>query len=329
MNYRQLGNTGIKVSEIGFGAWGIGGKSENSMGYGEVDDKKSIKTLKYAYDQGVTLYDTADLYGEGHSEKVIAKAFKGLRDKIILASKGGTLPHTGLYMPQDFSAKHIVKALDHSLKRLETDYIDIYQMHSPKISDLEKNDIIEVLEKFKNQGKIREYGISVRSPDDGIIAIKKFNMPCIQVNYNLIDQRAKDSGLFKLAKLKGTGIIARTPLGFGFLTGKLSGSLKFSEKDHRLNYPKKQLFIWANSPKLFSFLYKDKTVTQASLRFCLDYDAISTVIPGMIKIDEVKENLLSSIIPSFSDSEHKQISEIYKKHVFFDSNLKGKKDKKL
>ena len=105
MNFRELGKTGIKVSEIGFGAWGIGGPSRNAPGYGEVDDNESIKALKYAYDNRINFFDTADLYGDGHSERIIAEALGGLRDKIIIASKGGTLPHTGLYMPQDFSAK--------------------------------------------------------------------------------------------------------------------------------------------------------------------------------------------------------------------------------
>ena len=148
MNFRELGKTGIKVSEIGFGAWGIGGPSRNAPGYGEVDDNESIKALKYAYDNRINFFDTADLYGDGHSERIIAEALGGLRDKIIIASKGGTLPHTGLYMPQDFSARHLTKALDQSLRRLKTDYIDLYQLHSPKIEDIEKNECIETLKRF-------------------------------------------------------------------------------------------------------------------------------------------------------------------------------------
>ena len=142
MKYRELGATGINVSEIGFGAWGIGGKHSNVVAYGEVDDKESIKALRLAYDRGVNFFDTSDLYGNGHSEKIISKAFREIRDKIIIASKGGTLPHTGLFMPQDFSENYLNKAIEKSLKRLRTDYIDIYQLHSPKIEDLEKYDVI-------------------------------------------------------------------------------------------------------------------------------------------------------------------------------------------
>ena len=305
------------ISEIGFGAWGIGGKSKDAPGYGEVDDKESIKALRLAFEKGVNFFDTADLYGSGHSESIIAEAFSGLRDKIIIASKGGTLPHTGLYMPQDFSARHLNNSLDKSLKRLKADYIDIYQLHSPKINDIEENNVIETLECFKSQGKIREYGISVRSPEDGIACIQKHKTPCLQVNFNLIDQRAKESGLFDLAKSTGTGIIVRTPLVFGFLTGKITTDYSFKPHDHRLNYPKEQLARWEDSSTIFSFLYKNKTPVQAALRFCLDFEAVLTVIPGMNNVEEVKENLISSNLTPFSDEEHMKITEVYNKHKFF------------
>jgi aryl-alcohol dehydrogenase-like predicted oxidoreductase len=331
MRYRKLGNTGIKVSEIGFGAWGIGGNDSNSVAYGEVDDNESIKALRISNEMGVNFYDTSDLYGSGHSEKIIAKAFKGMRDSVIIASKGGTLPHTGLYMPQDFSKRHLSEALEKSLQRLKTDYIDLYQLHSPKIIEFENNNIIETLQNFKKQGKIREYGVSVRSPDDGIIAIKKFKMPCIQVNFNLLDQRANQNGLFDLAKSTGTSIINRTPLVFGFLSGEISGNGNYSKHDHRSNYPKEQLTVWANSTNLFSFLHKDKTAAQAALRFCLDFVEVSVVIPGMLNVEEVKENLVSSNIPPFSDEEHERIALIYKQHQneFYNTTLKGTKDKQI
>ena len=329
MRYRKLGNTGIKVSEIGFGAWGIGGNDSNSVAYGEVDDNESIKALRISNEMGVNFYDTSDLYGSGHSEKIIAKAFKGMRDSVIIASKGGTLPHTGLYMPQDFSKRHLSEALEKSLQRLKTDYIDLYQLHSPKIIEFENNNIIETLQNFKKQGKIREYGVSVRSPDDGIIAIKKFKMPCIQVNFNLIDQKAKQNGLFDTAKSYGTGIINRTPLVFGLLSDGESANTIFPKHDHRSNYPKTQLKAWANSKNLFSFLYEEKTAVQAAIRFCLDFDEVSVVIPGMLNVSEVKENLVSSNIQPFSDHQHKSIELIYKQHQneFYDPKLKGTKDK--
>jgi|TARA_B100000315_G_scaffold257138_1_gene304992 aryl-alcohol dehydrogenase-like predicted oxidoreductase len=329
MNYRELGKTGIKVSEIGFGAWGIGGQSLNAPGYGDVEDNESLKALRFAYEKGVTFYDTADLYGDGHSERIIAKAFDGLRKKIIIASKGGTLPHTGLYMPQDFSARHLNKALDQSLKRLKTDYIDIYQLHSPKIEDIEENECIETLNCFKNTGKIKEFGVSVRSPLDAKYLIENYDVPFVQINLNLIDQRLITEGVMKAAEEKKTGLIIRTPLVFGFLTGSLDKKTKFKEDDHRSNYPKEQLTIWSNASKFFHFLHKDKTVAQAALRYCLDFEAVSTVIPGMLNVEEVKENLIASDLTPFSSEEHKLITEVYEQNQsdFFTSSLKGAKDK--
>ena len=329
MNYRIIGNTGIEVSEIGFGAWGIGGESLNAPGYGEVDDNESLKALRFAYEKGVTFYDTADLYGDGHSERIIAKAFDGLRDKIIIASKGGTLPHTGLHMPQDFSASHLNKALDQSLKRLKTDYIDIYQLHSPKIADIEKNECIETLICFKKTGKIKEFGVSVRSPLDAKYLIENYDIPFVQVNLNLIDQRLITEGVMDLAKERTTGLIIRTPFVFGFLTGTINKNTKFKEKDHRSNYPKEQLKKWANAAELFSFLFNDKTRAQAALRYCLDFETVSTVIPGMNNIEEVKENLVACDLTPFNSEEHKLITKIYDQNQtkFFDLKLKGAKDK--
>ena len=328
MNFRELGKTGIKVSEIGFGAWGIGGPSRNAPGYGEVDDNESIKALKYAYDNRINFFDTADLYGDGHSERIIAEAFGGLRDKIIIASKGGTLPHTGLYMPQDFSAKHLTQVLDQSLRRLKTDYIDLYQLHSPKIENIEKNECIETLKRFKKTGKIREFGVSVRSPLDAKYLIEIYDVPFVQVNLNLIDQRLITDGVMISAEENKTGLIIRTPLVFGFLTGSLDKKTKFKENDHRSNYPIEQLTMWSNASKLFPFLLKDKTEAQAALRYCLDFEAVSTVIPGMMNVNEVKENLVASDLNPFSNEKHKLIMEIYEHNQskFFDLTLKGRKD---
>lgn len=319
MKYRRLGKTGLEVSEIGYGTWGLGGNS-----YGPVDDIESKKALRLAYEKGVNFYDTADLYGNGHSEEIIGEVFGQIRDEVIIATKGGTLPHTGFYMPQDFSENHLMNALEGSLRRLKTDYIDLYQLHSPTISDLEKNNVIEILERFKTQGKIKNYGISVRSPDDGKIAIEKYNFPVLQVNFNIIDHRPLENGLFDLAKEKEAGIIARTPLGFGYLSGKLDGNEKFEGIDHRANWPKEQLQRWAKAPDLFSFLHegKDRTPTQAALCFCLSHDVVSTVIPGMMNINEVKENIKVSEMSPLTREELKNVRRIYQSHEFYDKSAK-------
>jgi len=319
MKYRKLGETGLKVSEIGFGTWGLGGDA-----YGLVDDNVSKKALKLAFDLGVTFYDTSDLYGNGHSEEIIGEALKDVRDEIIIATKVGALPHSGFNMPQDFSPKHIVEGLEASLRRLQTDYIDLYQLHNPSLEMLSQNDdIINTLELLHEEGKIRAFGISVRSPDDGVPSIEKFDFKSIQVNFNLSDQRAIQNGLFDLSKKKNVGIIARTPLCYGYLTGKIKADKKFEDLDHRKKRPIKQLRIWAKTPSLFSVLNnKNRTLAQLALKFCLSYKNVSTVIPGMMNCKEVRENIKASELKPLNKKELSTIKSIYERNVFYDKSSK-------
>lgn len=320
MNRRPLGHTGLTVSAVGFGTWGLGGTS-----YGPVDDTVAAAALNRALDLGVDFFDTADMYGDGRSEELLGRTFCGRRDRILLATKGGNLPHTGMHMPQDFSPRHLAAALEHSLRRLQTDYVDLYQLHSPTLADLERHpDVIPLLRGWIQAGKIRTFGISVRSPADGIAAIQRFGFPVIQVNFNMIDQRAADDGLFALARKTGTGIIARTPLVFGYLTGNLTGTERFVGTDHRANWPGDQRQRWAEAPRLFDFLAVPgrRSLVQACLRFCLDQEAISTVIPGMMSMREVEENAQASGLEPLTPAERQRIAEIYRTHDFYDPSAK-------
>jgi len=319
---RALGLTGLEVSEIGFGTWGLGGDS-----YGPVEDAASLATLRFAYESGVTFYDTSDLYGSGHSEKILGEAFKDVRENVIIATKVGLLPHSGFEMPSDFSPRHIREALEASLRRLQTDYVDLYLLHSPTINTLRDNpEIMGTLHELHESGKIRAFGASVRSPEDGMVAIREFDLPVIEVNFNLIDQRALTCGLFDQATHRHTGIIIRTPLCFGYLTGKLNGSETFPGKDHRANWPAEQLRRWAGAPDLFSFLNEDRSrsAVQLALRFCLDYPAVSTVIPGMMNQAEVMENLTACSLSPLSAVELERIRLVYANHDFYDKNAKNK-----
>lgn len=320
MNYRKLGGAGLTVSEIGFGTWGIGGNA-----YGKVDDNESRNCLEVAYESGINFYDTADLYGNGHSEELLGEIFSFRRDKIVIATKGGMLPHTTFEMPQDFSSKHIKNAIEGSLRRLRTDYIDLYLLHSPRIEDIHLNeDLIHTLETFKLEGKIRAYGLSARTPDDALRAIDEFGFHVVEVNFNMIDQRAMENGLFDRAEKDKLGLIIRTPLTFGYLTGKLNGDEQFQGIDHRANWPKDQLKRWAQAPQLFSFLFEGKgfTPAQVALRFCLDYEAVSTVIPGMMKASEVLENSAAADMPSLTDEEMSRMEDIYRTNDFYDKSAK-------
>lgn len=321
MRYRKLGNTGIEASVIGFGTWGLGGDA-----YGPADDEVSRITLRAAFECGVTFYDTSDLYGTGHAEVVLGRALEDVRGRIVIATKGGLLPHTGFAMPSDFSPAYLRQALAASLDRLRTRYVDLYLLHSPELHVLKENpEILATLKEFQAQGLIRAYGVSARSPADAKAMIEHFDPAVVQVNYNMIDQRAKDDGLFALARAHGVGLIARTPLCFGYLTGTLRGNKsEFTGRDHRTHWPDDQLRCWAEAPGLFNHLFEGRlrTATQLALQFCLADDAVSTVIPGMMTPEQVAENVATVDLAPLGPDELADIERIYRANTFYDPNAK-------
>ncbi len=322
MKYRSLGKTGLKVSEIGYGTWGLGGDS-----YGPISDETSISCLQRAFDLGINFYDTSDLYGAGHSEEVIGKALHSNREEVVLATKVGLLPHTGFYMPQDLSPEYIRSALEASLRRLNTDYIDLYQLHSPEVTYLREHpEVFDCLNELCTSGKVRNIGLSARSPKDALELLNLYPFASIQVNFNLIDHRGLDDGLFCIAQRENIGIIARTPLCFGYLTGKLSGKKDFKGQDHRANWPEDQLSRWANAPGLFDGLLKKKSYTSSelALSFCLSPEAVSTTVPGMMQLIEVEQNVSCSNLPRLSEEEITEIRSIYRNNTFFDKTAKDR-----
>ena len=309
MNYRQLGNTGIQVSEIGMGMWGIG-----SDAYGVSSDVMSIATIHEAYQQGITFFDTADIYGNGRSEELLSDLSHFDRSGIVIATKVGSLPHTGREMPVDLSPWHIGQSLFDSLRRLKTDYIDLYQLHSPPTHLM--NNAINALCPYKQEGMIRAIGVSAKSPDDALIAIQNPLVDVIQVNFNMIDQRARENGLLDKCKEAGIGVIARTPLAFGFLTGRYKNGTQFQAPDHRANWSQGQVNMWAESPRHFRQLCSNAgvTPTQLALGYCLSHPAVSTVIPGMMTPLEVLENVNRHVL---MPPERIYIEAIYNSNNFF------------
>lgn len=316
MKYRKLGNTGLEVSEIGFGTWGIGGVSDGAISYGPTDDRESTIALWRAFELGVNFFDTSDLYGYGHSESLIGEVFKDVRGKLLIASKVGFVK---AYGRQDFSPKHIRKSIEGSLRRLQTDYIDLYQLHSPPVELLEKGGIVDSFHSLKKEGKVRAIGISVRSPDDGLRAVEGFGFESIQVNFNMVDQRALETGLMDVCRKTGVGLICRTPLCYGFLTGKFSPTSRFDSQDHRSRWPSEQIALWANAYRLFSSAleYQNQTHGQIALKFCLSYPSVSTVIPGMLNKCEVEENVSASDLGALTDTERLKVEKIYRDNAFF------------
>jgi len=346
VKYRQLGKTGIKVSEIGFGTWGLGGDKGGARSYGPVNDRESLSALNRAFELGINFYDTSDFYGFGHSETVLGRAFKGRRSKVVIAGKVGFMDTTGR---QDFSQQHIRRSLEGSLKRLGTDYLDVYQLHSPpiellvdssdrntkcvgscrlprpavartgRVSRTEFPETIGAMQKLQDEGLIRSWGVSLKSPDDGLLLLKYCHVGCVQVNFNLADQRASLNGLFDLCLKNEVGVIARTPLCFGFLTGLYADTGQLAESDHRRKWSKAQVASWHRASDMFVRFFKNKKLTKAQLAlcFCLSFKAVSTVIPGMLTSVQVEENAEAGRMGALARKELAEIRLIYSSHDFF------------
>ncbi|MBI2870516.1 MAG: aldo/keto reductase [Candidatus Omnitrophica bacterium] len=317
MRYRKLGTTGLKVSEIGFGTWGIGGVGEGWVAYGPTDDHESRAALERAFACGMTFYDTADLYGHGHSERLLGDVFKPLRKDVVIASKVGLLDQRG---SKDFSPGHIRASLEDSLRRLRTDYLDLYQLHDPPMDLLENRpDVLDVLRALEREGKIRAWGVSVQSPGEAFDLITRWGIRCVQINFNMLDQRALTLGLLGLCESEGVGVIVRTPLCFGFLTGYYSEKTCFEGGDHRVLWSRQQRERWAQGSQIFASVRKDtdESMAQFALRYCLSYPGVSTVIPGMLTETEVEEDAAVSERGPLSAEERRKIEEVYQEHSFF------------
>ncbi len=301
MKYRTLDKTGFKVSEVGFGAWAIGG-NEHGNSYGPTNDDESLAAIDRALELGCNFFDTADAYGHGHSEELLGNALKQHRDDVFIATKvGGDFYHDPPRM--NFTADYVRFALEKSCKRLQTERVDLYQLHNPPAELLKTGKVFEVFEKLKEEGKIGHYGISIHDPKEGILAIKQGRPAAIQAVFNILRQDAKHQ-LFQASQENNVGIIAREPLSNGFLTGKLSPDTVFERGDIRYNFPRGYIHNLSNAAKQLLFLEgKNRTLAQAAIRFVLDHKEVSTVIPGAKTVAQAAENLAASEMSSLTGEE--------------------------
>lgn len=314
MKYRTLGRTGLKVSEIGFGAWAIGGPAmlgANNIGWGPVDDDVSRDALEAAFEMGVTFYDTADVYGWGHSEELIGQVFKSRRHKVIIASKvGNRVDDSGNWI-KDFSPQWIRQAAENSLKRLETDYIDLYQLHSPDADFEYAHQTFDVFEDLKKEGKIRFYGVSIGPVEHGLKLAELGKGDFFQVIYNML-RREPEQELFKVCLEKNLGIIARVPLASGFLTGKFKKGHQFHPEDHRAKKSREEIDSLISRVDKLRFLENEKrTLAQAALQFCLAHPAVSTCIPGAKSRSQVEDNVKASALAPLKEAELEQINQTF------------------
>ncbi|MGE5220230.1 MAG: aldo/keto reductase [Chloroflexota bacterium] len=288
MRYRELGKTGLRVSAVGLGTMVHAGH------FGRMTDAESLSAIETALDLGVNFIDTSDAYGAGYSETLLGNALKGKRNQVILATKGGNVmvgPNRGKRI---FEPDYISQVMDESLRRLQTDYIDLYQLHNPTVDVIERGEVWSVLERAKRVGKIRHYGVSINTMEEGIAAVKDGRAETIQVEYNLLTQEPRET-IFPLAETARIGIIARVPLKRGILTGKmtLADEARFQGEDVRARSFKGVAFAneLAKAEQLKFLVHGPvKNLCQAAIAFCIAHPAVSVVIPGARNAEQMREN---------------------------------------
>jgi aryl-alcohol dehydrogenase-like predicted oxidoreductase len=316
MKYRALGRTGLQVSEIGFGAWGIGGRTAGTTSYGDTDDATSLAALDRALDCGITFFDTSSAYGNGHSESLIGQAFEARRDRVVIATKAG---YDAWDKPPNFSPAAVVASAEASLRRLRTDYIDLFQLHNPPQEALRFADLREALFRLQKDGKIRAWGVSAKSPVEAIEALNEFDVAVVQANFNMMDVRALDGLLPEVAR-RQAGFIGRTPLCFGFLSGAIAKDMTFPPGDHRLGWSRAQLDNWIDGAADLLVAVgaaPGREGAQSALRFCLAFAGISSVIPGILTSAEAEENARASEAGALPEAVVEAVLEINRTRQFF------------
>lgn len=295
MKLRQFENTDLLVSEVGFGAWAIGGGAmvgDTAIGWGEADDQTSKKAIFEALDRGINFFDTADIYGLGHSEELLGKTLKD-RPDVLFASKAGNVARNGKF-GSDYTKEYILEACEASLKRLQRETIDYYQLHTARLPHLQNGECIEAMQLLQQQGKIRYWGLSLNTyepyPEAEYLMEKKLGNG-FQLVLNMINQKALP--LLKRAADAGYGIIARMPLQFGMLTGKFDKGAEFPENDHRSKrltaevidaYNESMEEVWSLCEKY------NLSKTELAMSFILSHPEVSTVISGIRTAEQAEKN---------------------------------------
>jgi aryl-alcohol dehydrogenase-like predicted oxidoreductase len=295
MQYRALGKTGLKVSEIGYGAWGLGRRD-----WIGADDKESVRSLNRAIDLGVNFLDTALAYGEGHSEALIGRVLKERREEVYVATKVPPKNRRwpapeGVPVSETYPGDYIVSCCEKSLRNLGRDHVDVLQLHTWQDDFLDEDGWQDALRSLKQSGKARLVGVSVNDhdPDSAMRAVRSGLFDTFQIIYNVFDQ-SPDAEFLPACLETGRGVIARVPFDEGALTGTITPDTEFPAGDFRNHYfggdRKRQ--VWDRVLRLRKLLGEGEasTLPELALRFCLAHDAVSTVIPGMRKVANVEAN---------------------------------------
>jgi aryl-alcohol dehydrogenase-like predicted oxidoreductase len=314
MNYRILGKTGLKVSEIGFGSWAIGGPSESvgtPWGWGEVSERDATAAVERARELGVNFFDTADVYGDGHSEEMLGRALGPGWKGAYVASKVGNVVRDQ-QEGKDWSREHITRSCEASLKRLRKDMIDVYQLHNPEIADVQNGDWPETMERLREQGKIRWYGVSVFVPEEAMAVLERGAGHVIQLAYNALRLEMEEEVLPR-ARRDNIGIIARVPLYYGVLAGKFQPGTTFPANDHRSHTlaPEVMKELVPRADRLKP-LAGSVSLAQWALQFVLANPVVSTVIPGARNPRQAEQNCKAAEAPPLPQEQVVAVGKFWK-----------------
>ena len=319
MQYQELGRTGYKISRISFGAWAIGGT------WGRVDDSESMAALHRAVDLGVNFFDTADVYGDGHSENLLRQLRKERSESFFIATKTGRRlnPH----LPEGYNRENLTTFIESSLKNLGTDTLDLVQLHCPPTDVYYMPDVFDIMDDLVRDGKIRYYGVSVERVEEALKAIEYPNVQSVQIIFNMFRLRPSEL-FFKEAKKRQVGILVRVPLASGMLTGKLKPDSTFEADDHRhFNrhgeaFDRGETFSgvdYHTGLKAVDALKKicpqEMSLVQMALRWILMFDAVTCTIPGARRPSQVEENISAADMPSLSENIMDQVGSIYDQYI--------------
>jgi aryl-alcohol dehydrogenase-like predicted oxidoreductase len=322
MRYRPLGRTGWNVSEVSFGAWAIGGS------WGDVSDNDSLEALHRAVDRGVNFIDTADVYGDGRSEQLIARLKRERpRDQIVVATKAGRRlsPHTAT----GYNRENLARFVDRSLQNLKAAALDLLQLHCPPTEVYDRAEVFGALDDLVKAGKLRSYGVSVEKVEEALKAIAHPNVQIVQIIFNPFRHRPAERFL-PLAREKQVGVLARVPLSSGLLSGKMSRDTHFAPDDHRNFNRTGEAFdagetfsglgahlddAFAAVDELKKLVPPGQTLAQFALRWILTDAGVTCVIPGAKRADQVDDNVAAADLPPLSTEQMTAVRDVYDRHV--------------
>ncbi len=326
MRKRLFDGTGVSISEIGLGAWQLGGTA-----WGDISEEDSLLTLRAAVENGITFFDTADVYGLGRSEDLIGKFLKDCPERIFVATKLGRFPRPG--WPQNFSLQAFRAHAEGSLQRLGVDTLDLLQLHCLPIEVLRQGEVFEWLRQLRQEGKIRHFGVSVESMEEARISIEQPELTSLQIIFNIFRQKPI-AALFDRAQAKKVALIVRLPLASGLLSGRYTKDTKFPKADHRTFNRNGESFnvgeTFAGLPfetgvelteALKHLVPQGMTMAQMALRWILDYEPVSVVIAGARNAGQAEGNAKASELPPLGTELHEKLKAFYEKEVAM--NIRG------